>query len=142
MRSTFAALFSVLAASLCCLPLDTLLLATGTGSAALLVPPAAQPWLMALAVVFLLLGAWRIFVRPTCAADTTWGRKALLSLAAVAIAVMWFAPQQVASVVAGPPPAASGRAAAALTISSIDAVRVAFNEAVTETRLVILLSPT
>jgi hypothetical protein len=145
-RSSLAALFSVVAASLCCLPLGTLLVATGTGSAALLVPPAAQPWLMALAVAFLLLGAWRIFVRPTCAADTSWGRKALLSFAAVIIAAMWLAPQQVASVIAGRPPATSGRATPAappaLTISSIDAVRIAFNEAVNDTRLIVLLSPT
>lgn len=142
MRSSLAALASVVAASMCCLPLGTLLLATGTGSAAFLVPPAMQPWLMGLAAVLIAVGAWRTFVRPRCATDRSWVHKTSLTASALAVAFMWLAPQQAANLLAGD----SGRLAApgdeAQPIASVDALKAAFNAAAGETRFIVLLSPT
>lgn len=142
MRSSLAALASVVAASMCCLPLGTLLLATGTSSAAFLVPPAMQPWLMGLAAVLIAVGAWRTFVRPRCATDRSWVHKASLTVSALAVAAMWLAPQQAANLLAGD----SGQLAApgdeAQPIDSVDALKAAFNAAAGETRLIVLLSPT
>lgn len=142
MRSSLAALASVAAASLCCLPLGTLLLATGTGSAAFLVPPAMQPWLMGLAAVLIGVGAWRTFVRPTCATDRSWVHKTSLTVSALAVALMWLAPQQVAGLIAGD----SGQLAAAgdeaQPIESTEGLKAAFNAADGETRFIVLLSPT
>ena len=142
MRSSLAALASVLAASMCCLPLGTLLLATGSGSAAFLVPPALQPWLMGVAAVLIASGAWRTFVRPRCVADRRWIHKASLTVSAVAIAAMWLAPQQVANLLAGDGGQVEGPGDEAHPIASIDALRSAFNAADGETRFIVLLSPT
>ena len=142
MRSSLAALASVLAASMCCLPLGTLLLATGTGSAAFLVPPALQPWLMTLAAVLIAFGAWRTFVRPRCATDRSWIHKTSLAVSALAVAAMWLAPQQVANLLAGDGGQLEAPGDEAQPIASIDALRSAFNAADDETRLIVLLSPT
>ena len=127
---------------MCCLPLGTLLLATGTGSAAFLVPPSLQPWLMALAAVLIGFGAWRTFVRPSCATDRSWVHKTSLTVSALAVTAMWLAPQQVAGLIAGDSGQTAVAGDEALPIDSVDALRVAFNAAADQTRLIVLLSPT
>jgi hypothetical protein len=142
MRSSLAALASVVAAGMCGLPLGTLLAAAGAGSAAVLVPPSLQPWLMGLAAVLIAFGAWRTFVRPSCATDRRWTHKTALVVSAVAVAAMWLAPQQVAGLIAGDSGQLEAPGDEARPIDSVEVLKAAFNAAHDETRLIVLLSPT
>lgn len=131
----------ILAASLCCLPLGTFLLAAGSGSAAFLLPPGAQPWLMGFAALMLGVGFWQTYFRKSCRTDRGPFSIAVLWLATVAIGAMWLLPQQVAGLLAGSgTPAVAGGQATAL--DTTEPLRQAFNAASSETRLIALLSPT
>ncbi len=141
MRAAFAALLSIVSASLCCLPVGTFLFAAGSGGAAYLVPPSAQPWLMGLAALALLAGFWQTFTRKACSVRRTWLTRAMLSLSAVLVAAMWLVPQRVAGLLAGSSPAAAA-ADGIETLSGIEPFRTAFNAASGQTRLIVLLSPT
>ncbi len=144
LRRLFAplsAIAGILAASLCCLPIGTFLLAAGSGSAAFLLPPGAQPWLMGFAVVMLGAGFWQTYFRKSCRTDRGPFSIAVLWLATFAIGAMWLLPQQVAGLLAGASTqAVNGNQATSL--ESTEPLRQAFNAAASETRLIALLSPT
>ncbi|MCX6594930.1 MAG: hypothetical protein NTV70_01010 [Acidobacteria bacterium] len=145
LRRLFAplsAIAGILAASLCCLPLGTFLLAAGSGSAAFLMPPGAQPWLMGFAALMLGVGFWQTYFRKSCRTDRGPFSIAVLWLATLAIGAMWLLPQQVAGLLAGSNGALPASTKQATSLESVEPLRQAFNAASSETRLIALLSPT
>jgi hypothetical protein len=137
--STAASLVSLVAALSCCLPLGTLLMAAGSAGASLF-SEALRPWLVWLSAGLLIVAFVQTYFRSRCEFRQRRFRTVLLWFSAVVVAATIAAPRFTATLLAGRLPAF--RAAGELRSFDEQAFLREFNAAGSETRLVILLSPT
>jgi hypothetical protein len=145
---TIAASSGAMASSLltlaCCLPLPFLGAAGLAGASVFL--SAARPWLLGLSVILLGAGFFQVYRGMKCRARQNKIALVLLGLAAVLVVLLLFFPQVLAGLLAdissqqrvpvGQPSLAS------LTSENFDHLRVAFNQASGDVRVILLLSPT
>ena len=137
--STAASLFSLIAALTCCLPLGTLLLAAGSAGASLF-SEALRPWLVWLSCGFLVLAFVQTYFRSRCEFRQRRFRTILLWFSAVVVVATVAAPRFTATLLAGRLPA-FGAARELRTFDERDFVRE-FDAAASQTRVVVMLSPT
>lgn len=137
--STAASLASLFAALSCCLPLGTLLLAAGSAGASM-VSEALRPWLVWLSAGFLAVAFVQTYFRSRCEFRQRRLRTALLWFSAVVVVATIAAPRFTATLLAGRLPGL--RAASELRTFSVEEFAREFDGAASQTRLVVLLSPT
>ena len=128
----------------CCLPLPFLGAAGLAGASVFL--SVARPWFLGLSVVLLGVGFFQVYRGMKCRARQNRIAVVLLGLAAVLVVFLLFFPQVLAGLLAdissrqkvpaGQPPLSS------LKSENFDQLRVAFNAASGDVRVVLLLSPT
>jgi hypothetical protein len=137
--STAASLVSLIAALSCCLPLGTLLLAAGSAGASLVVE-ALRPVLVWLSAGLLVVAFVQTYFRSRCDFRQRRPRTVLLWFSAVVVVAIIAAPRFTATLLAGRLPAF--RAASALRTFADQEFLREFDAAASQTRLVVLLSPT
>jgi hypothetical protein len=99
LSSPIAAVVSVVAASACCLPLGYFVAGAGLfGMAGFF--GAAQPYLLGLSVLSLVLGFVRTYGRRSCTAGRSQGAVVLLWTATALVLGLFLFPQQIAGVLA------------------------------------------
>ena len=137
--STFASLASLLAALTCCLPLGTLLLSAGSAGASLF-SEKLRPWLLALSVAALVLAFVQTYFRGRCDFRHRRLRTCLLWFSATIVLGMLVMPRYVSSLMAGRLPTFS----ASSDLRDFDERQFTrdFDAALSQTRIVLLLSPT
>ena len=137
--STFASLASLLAALSCCLPLGTLFLSAGSAGASLF-SETLRPWLLVLSVAALLLAFVQTYVRGRCEFRYRRLRTCLLWFSATVVLGMLVMPRYVSSLMAGRLPTFS----ASSDLRDFDERQFIrdFDAALSQTRIVLLLSPT
>lgn len=139
--SSLAAVGSVAAASLCCLPILPLTLAAGGAGAAWLTASKFQPYLIGLSAVFIGYGFWQAGRAKQCGVQRRILNFGLLSLSALLTAGVIFFPQAIANRLA--PSAATATEQNAAAIASAEQLREAFNAApASALKIVALYSPT
>jgi len=94
-----AAIFGVLAATACCLPVGVFLAAIGLAGAAPLLGP-ARPYLLGLSVATLAIGFWQVHGHSTCSVRGRLASVILLWTAAGMVVVLFLFPQFIAGLVA------------------------------------------
>jgi hypothetical protein len=137
--STVASVASLIAALSCCLPLGTLLLAAGSAGASM-VSEALRPVLVWLSAGFLVLAFVQTYFRSRCAFRQRRLRTVLLWFSAAVVVATIAAPRFTATLLAGRLP--SWSAAGELRTFSLEEFTREFDAAASQTRLVVLLSPT
>jgi len=137
--STAASLVSLVAALSCCLPLGTLLMAAGSAVASLF-SEALRPWLVWLSAGLLLVAFVQTYLRSRCEFRQRRFRTVLLWFSAIVVAATIAAPRFTATLLAGRLPAF--RAAGELRTFDATEFGREFDAAASQTRLVVLLSPT
>jgi len=137
--STFASLASLLAALTCCLPLGTLLLSAGSAGASLF-SEKLRPWLLALSLAALVLAFVQTYFRGRCDFRHRRLRTCLLWFSATVLLGMLLMPRYVSSLMAGRLPSFS----ASSDLRDFDERQFIreFDAALSQTRIVLLLSPT
>jgi len=137
--STVASMASLIAALSCCLPLGTLMFSAGSATASLL-SEKLHPWLLGISVISLIFAFVQTYFLRRCAFRHRRARTALLWFSATMIFSMLVFPQFTSTLLAGRLP----------TFNSSGTFRdfeertfvAEFNAASSQTRLVLLLSPT
>ena len=137
--STAASLISLVAALSCCLPLGTLLMAAGSAGASLF-SEALRPWLVWLSAGLLIVAFVQTYLRARCEYRQRRFRTVLLWFSAGVVVATIAAPRFTATLLAGRLPAF--RAAGELRTFDEREFAREFDAAASETRLVVLLSPT
>jgi hypothetical protein len=144
--ASLGAILSSLLALGCCLPLPFLGAAGIAGASVFL--SAARPWLLGFSVILLAVGFFQIYRGMKCRTRQSRTARVLLGLATILVVVLLFFPQAMAGLLAdissygqsmtptGQPPLT------ALTSNNFGQLRVAFNAASGDVRIVLLLSPT
>jgi hypothetical protein len=142
--ASLGAMVSSLLTLACCLPLPVLGAAGLAGASVFL--SAARPWLLGLSVILLGAGFFQVYRGMKCRARQNKIALVLLGLAAVLVVLLLFFPQVLAGLLAdissqqrvpaGQPSLAS------LASENLDQLRVAFNQASGDVRVILLLSPT
>ncbi len=137
--STLASLAGLVAALSCCLPLGTLLMAAGSAGASVFFEK-YRAWLLAFSIAALVFAFVQTYLRRRCAFRHRRLRTVLLWFSAAVIAGMFVAPSAVSSLLAGRFPPFSSSA----DLRDFDAREFAreFDAARSQTRIVLLLSPT
>jgi len=97
--SSIAAVGSLIAATTCCLPVGTFLVAAGSASAARILVP-LRPWLIALSILALVFGFVQTYYRSQCSLRRNWFSILLLWISAILVLVMLLFPQVVAGFLA------------------------------------------
>ncbi len=137
--STAASLASLIAALSCCLPLGTLLLAAGSAGASM-VSEALRPVLIWLSAGLLVVAFVQTYFRSRCEFRQRRLRTVLLWFSAVVVVATIAAPRFTATLLAGRLPFLRG--AGELRTLSLEEFTREFDAAASQTRLVVLLSPT
>jgi hypothetical protein len=137
--STAASLASLLAALSCCLPLGTLLMAAGSAGASMF-SEALRPFLVWLSAGFLVIAFVQTYFRSRCEFRQRRLRTTLLWFSAIVVVATIAAPRFTATLLAGRLP--GFRAAGELRTFSVEEFTREFDAASSQTRLVVLLSPT
>ncbi|MBI1897777.1 MAG: hypothetical protein HYZ57_01635 [Acidobacteria bacterium] len=134
LAASVAAVASLVAASLCCLPLPTMMVAAGLAGASAFTD-ALRPWLVAFSLAALAVAFWQAYRNQRCSRR----HRALVWFAALFMAAFLAFPQVFAGFVAGRAGAADAAAAERLDLQRL---RERFNADGDRTRLILLLSPT
>jgi len=137
--STLASLASLIAALSCCLPLGVLLMAAGSAGAAIF-SQTLRPWLLGLSVACLVLAFVQTYALGRCEFRRRRLRTFLLWFSAVTVGLTLLAPQFTATLLAGRVPGIAPLAALR-NYDDAEFLRE-FEAASSQTRLVVLLSPT
>lgn len=137
--TSLAALSSVVAASLCCIPVGMVLIAAGAAGASAVIE-AARGWLMALSAILIVLAFYQTYSRRVEKRPLP-GQILLFSSAAIVLAMFLF-PERLAVLVAGGVPQQANRAVTVLNEANIESIREQFNAAQGQLRVITLLSPT
>lgn len=125
--SSLAAIGSVLAASLCCLPILPLALAAGGASAAFLTASKLQPYLLGLSVLCVGYGFWQAARAKQCGVGRKTLNYSLLAIAALMTGATLLFPQAVANRFA-PAVVVEGGPKTFDTIRDVAQLRQAFND--------------
>jgi cytochrome bd-type quinol oxidase subunit 2 len=99
--ASLAAIGSVLAASICCLPLFPFVLAAGLAGTSGFVSE-IRPYLLAGSVLFIALGFYQVRRARKCRRRTSIVASVLLGLSAGFVLISIFFPQVIANAIAGP----------------------------------------
>ena len=142
--TSVAAVFSVLAASSCCLPILPFIAAAGLagGSAFLWM---ARPYLLGASIFFVGLGFWQAIRAKQCNRRQSRIASALLWISAVVVVVSILFPaaaSAVTSIRGGNRTPPGQPALVDLKPQTVSEVRTAFNSASDNVRLLLFLSPT
>jgi hypothetical protein len=147
-RKTIAASLGAMVSSLlalgCCLPLPFLGTAGLAGASVFL--NAARPWLLGLSVILLGVGFLQVYRGMKCRSRQSRTALVLLGLAAVLVVFLLFFPQVLAGLLADissqQKVPAGQPSLSTLTPENFGQLRTAFNKALGDVRVVLLLSPT
>lgn len=147
LSSAVAAIASLVAMLGCCLPLPALLAAGSFGAAAGRLP-AARPYLLAASAASLAFAFYWLYHRRYRESPRPWWAQALVWISFAAVLTTGLFPQWTANLLAGLPstpasqPRARGKQIPLVAFRQLDPLRDSFNAAVTQTRILALLSPT
>ena len=103
--SSIAAIASLAAASACCLPVGTFLVAAGSAGAARILTP-LRPWLIGISIGALVLGFVQTYGRSQCSIRRNLFSVILLWASAVVVLITLLFPQLVAGLIADKLPGA------------------------------------
>jgi len=132
-----AALVSALSCLACCLPFGIAAAAGIAGFSIFL--DGIRPYLLILSGLLLLFGLWQLYRSPRNCERRGRVALAIFWVCAVLVMLVAVAPQLVATLIAGGLP---GRATATAADLTLEQLRAEFNQAVDQTRVIVLLSPT
>jgi hypothetical protein len=136
-----ASVLSLVAASVCCLPVLPFMAAAGlAGTSAFL--SAARPYLLGVSLLAIGYGFYQARRAKQCGRRPGIAGPTLLWLSLAIVAVSILFPQALANLVAGTVQTPHGQPPLAKLDDQPEAVRNAFNAARADVRLVVLLSPT
>jgi hypothetical protein len=146
-KTTAASLGAIVSSLLtlgCCLPLPFLGAAGLAGASVFL--SVARPWLLGLSVVLLGAGFFQVYRGMKCRVRQSRIALVLLGLAAVVVVFLLLFPQFLAGLLADfssqQQTPAGQPSLSSLTPENFDQLRMAFNKASGDVRIVLLLSPT